>query len=109
MSRHVLAVDLKDDATAVEAYLAHHRHVWPEVVRSLQATGVQDMEIFLLGRRLVMVVEAAGDYRALFAAHAASDPRVAEWEALMKTMQQPSPGASPGEWWAQMQPIFRLA
>ena len=110
MSRHVLAVDLKDDPRVVEAYLEHHRRVWPEVLRSLRAAGLRNMEIFLLGRRLVMIVETNGngDYQAMFARHAASHPRVAEWEALMKSMQQPIPGAPPGEWWAQMQPVFRL-
>jgi L-rhamnose mutarotase len=108
MSRHVLAVDLKDDPAIVEAYVEHHRRVWPEVAGSLRTAGLRGMEIFLLGRRLVMVLEAEGDYRAMFRQHAASHPRVAEWEALMKSMQEPSPGAGPGEWWAQMQPVFRL-
>ena len=110
MSRHVLAVDLKDDARVIEAYLDHHRRVWPEVLRSLRTAGLEDMEIFLHGHRLVMIVETNGngDYQAIFARHAASHPRVAEWELLMKSMQQPVPGAAPDEWWAQMQPVFRL-
>ena len=108
MHRHVLAVDLKDDPQVVDAYVEHHRRVWPEVRRSLQAAGLRGMEIFLLGRRLVMIVETEGDYRAQFEAHATSHPRVIEWEALMKSMQQPMPDAAPGEWWAQMRPVFRL-
>jgi len=109
MNRHVLAIDLKDDPAVVEAYVEHHRRVWPEVCHSLQAAGIRGMEIFLLGRRLVMIVETDGDYRAQFEAHAAaSRPRVIEWEALMKSMQQPIPGAAPGEWWAEMRPVFRL-
>ncbi|HET7695688.1 MAG TPA: L-rhamnose mutarotase [Vicinamibacterales bacterium] len=110
MSRHVLAVDLKDDPAVIARYLEHHRRVWPEVLRSLRAAGLQGMEIFVLGRRLVMIVETGGngDYQAIFERHAASHPRVAEWEALMKSMQQPIPGAAPGEWWARMQPVFRL-
>ena len=108
MKRHVLTVDLKDDPATIESYLDHHRRVWPEVQRSLRTAGLHGMEIFLLGRRLVMIVETDGDFRTLFERHAASDPRVAEWEALMKTMQEPSPGAAPGEWWAQMRPVFRL-
>ena len=110
MSRHVLAVDLKDDPAVIERYLEHHRRVWPEVLGSLRAAGLQNMEIFLHGCRLVMIVETNGngDYPAIFARHAASHPRVAEWEALMKSMQQPVPGAPPGEWWARMQPVFRL-
>jgi len=109
MSRHVLAVDLRDDPALIATYLDHHGRVWPEVVRSLRAVGVQGMEIFLLGRRLVMILETERDIRGLFDAHAASHPRVAEWEALMKSLQEPAPGSAPGQWWTEMRPVFRLA
>jgi L-rhamnose mutarotase len=110
MTRHVLAVDLKDDPAIVEAYKEHHRRVWPEVLRSLRGAGIGDMQIYVLGRRLVMLLDMheGRDVRRAFAAHAASHPRVAEWEALMKSMQQPPPGSAAGEWWAVMQPIFHL-
>ena len=110
MTRHVLAVDLKDDPTVIEAYKAHHRRVWPEVLRSLRGAGVADMQIYMLGRRLVMLVDMQDglDVRRAFATHAASHPRVAEWEELMKSMQQPPPGSAAGEWWAVMQPVFHL-
>ena len=109
MTRHVLAVDLKDDPSLVASYLEHHTRVWPEVLRSLKASGIVDMEIYVLGRRVVMCVDTNGsDLRESFAAHRASHPRVAEWEALMKSMQEPVPGSAPGEWWAQMQPVFSL-
>ena len=108
MSRHVLAVDLKDDPEVIRAYLEHHQNVWPEVLRSLRAAGITDMEIHILGRRLVMIVESDRDVRAAFAAHVASHPRVAKWEALMKSMQEPPPGGAAGEWWALMEPVFRM-
>lgn len=109
MTRHVLAVDLKDDPSVVASYLDHHTRVWPEVLRSLKASGIEGMEIYMLGRRLVMFVDTNGrDVRQSLADHQASDPRVAEWEALMKSMQEPVPGSAPGEWWAQMRPVFRL-
>jgi L-rhamnose mutarotase len=109
MMRHVLTVDLRDDPAVIESYKAHHRRVWPEVERSLQRAGVRAMEIYLLGCRLVMVVDTDGaDFRRCFAAHVASSPRVAEWEELMRGLQQPPPGGRPGEWWALMEPVFRL-
>ena len=107
MNRHVLAVDLKDDPQVIAAYVEHHRQVWPEVLRSLRAAGIDDMEIVLLGRRLVMIVEASGDVTSALAAHSSSSPQVAQWEALMKSMQEP-PANAAGEWWATMTPIFRL-
>ena len=109
ITRTVLAVDLKDDAAAIETYKEHHRRVWPEVLASLRQVGVHDMDIYLLGRRLVMVVETEGpDFRRYFTAHRVSHPRVTEWEALMRSLQEPAPGAPPGDWWARMEPIFSL-
>jgi L-rhamnose mutarotase len=110
MTRHVLAVDLKDEPGIVEAYKEHHRRVWPEVVRSLRRAGLADLQIYILGRRLIMLIDVNDglDVRHAFATHVASHPRVAEWEALMKSMQQPPPGSAADEWWAVMQPVFHL-
>jgi L-rhamnose mutarotase len=109
MSVQVLTVDLKDDAAAIAAYREHHRRVWPEVVESLQRAGIVRLDIYLLGRRGVMIVETDGrDPRRCFAEHRASSQRVAEWEALMQSLQEPPPGAAPGEWWARMEPVFSL-
>lgn len=105
----MLAVDLRDDPAAVEAYKAYHSRVWPEVIRSLERVGIREMEIYLLERRLVMVVDTDGrEVRQCFAAHVSSSPRVAEWEALMQSLQQPPPGGRPGEWWTLMEPVFRF-
>ena len=110
MTRYVLTVNLKNDPAAIEAYRDYHRRVWPEVLQSLRDVGVEAMDIYLLGRRAVMIVEMTDglDYRRAFAAHASSNPRVAEWERLMKSLQEPSPDAAAGEWWAVMEPVFRL-
>jgi L-rhamnose mutarotase len=110
ITRSVLTIDLRDDPAAIESYREHHERVWPEVLASLRAAGVRDMNIYLQGRRLVMVVDTEDrDFRGCFAIHATSDPRVIEWEALMRTLQQPAPGTPPGDWWAQMEPVFSLA
>ncbi len=111
MRRYVLTVDLRDDSDAIEAYREHHRRVWPEVVDSLRRAGVHRMDIHMLGRRLVMILELRDglDVRRVFATHAASNPRVQEWERLMRSLQEPSSGAPPGESWAEMDPVFQLS
>jgi L-rhamnose mutarotase len=110
MTRHVLTVNLKNDAKAIQTYRDHHRRVWPEVLDSLRSVGVQQMDIHMLGRRLVMILEVSDglDFRRALAAHMSSSPRVAEWERLMKSLQEPSPDALDGEWWALMEPVFEL-
>ena len=104
----VLTINLKDEPAVIDAYRRYHRDVWPEVQQSLSRVGVRRMDIHLLGRRLVMIVdmEEGTDYATAFKSHAASSPRVVEWERLMKSLQEPVPEAAPGEWWAVMEPVF---
>lgn len=108
--RHVLTLNLKDDPAVIDAYRRHHRDVWPEVLRSLRHVGVERMDIHLLGRRAVMIVETPDglDLRAAFGAHASSSQRVSEWERLMKSLQEPLAEARAGEWWAFMEPVFHM-
>ncbi len=110
MKRHVLTLDLREGPDVADAYVAHHDAIWPEVVRSLRAVGVAALDIYRLERRLVMVLETRDDFdlTADFARHVASDPRCAEWEALMRTFQQSPPGAAPGQLWTPMARVFHL-
>jgi L-rhamnose mutarotase len=110
VTRHVLTVDLVPDRRRIAAYLRYHRRPWPEVVRSLRRVGIRSMDIYRLGRRLVMIMETREslDVRAAMAKHRRSSPRCAEWETLMRTFQRPPPGARRGEVWARMQQVFRL-
>ena len=107
MIRQVLAIDLRDDSV-VETYREYHRQVWPEVLDSLKTSGVVDMEIYLLGRRLVMIAELqdGSDLRSAFETRMAAHPRVAEWERVMMALQQRAPGAGDGEWWTAMERVF---
>ena len=111
MNQHVLTVNLRDDPSVIAVYREHHRQVWPEVIDSLQRAGVRRMDIHILGRQLVMIVELTDgvDVARAFAAHVASSPRVAEWEQLMKSLQEPPGEAAPGEWWARMEPVFHFS
>ena len=108
-NRAVLAIDLKDDPAIIETYRKHHRDVWPEVIASLQASGIRSMDIYILGRRLVMLLETDGrHYQECFSSHVASHPRVAEWEALMRSMQESPADSRQESWWTPMEPLFHL-
>lgn len=109
MPRHCLALDLRDDPAAIAEYKRHHEKIWPEIRDSLFASGVLDMEIYLLGTRMFMIMEVADDFS--FDRKAAMDtanPKVREWEALMRTFQQDLPQAKPGEKWLRMERVFSL-
>ena len=111
MKRYAQTIDLQDDPAIVAQYIEHHRNVWPEVERGLRAIGIRSMRIWLLGRRLFMVMETDDGFDAErdFARYRASDPRIDEWQTLMESFQRPAPEAKPGEWWAQMDLVYELS
>jgi L-rhamnose mutarotase len=107
--RFCLALDLKDDPTLITDYKRHHEKIWPEIAASIRDSGIVDLEIYLLGTRLFMIMEVNESYS--FEAKAAADrlnPKVQQWEDLMWRFQQPLPQAAPGEKWMLMERIFRL-
>jgi L-rhamnose mutarotase len=107
--RYYLTLDLKDDAELIAEYKRYHAKIWPEITESLKSAGIQDLEIYLLGTRMFMVMEV--DDRFSFEKKAkldTSNPKVQEWENLMWKFQQAVPGAAPGEKWMLMERIFKL-
>jgi L-rhamnose mutarotase len=107
--RYCLALDLKDDPALIAEYKRHHQKIWPEITNSIRESGIEDLEIYLLGTRLFMVMEV--NDRFSFAAKAEADrnnPKVQEWENLMWRFQKPLPQAKPGEKWVLMDRIFKL-
>ncbi len=111
MARRLFVLDLRDDAQAIAEYERWHRpeSIWPEIAASIRAAGIQSMEIFRAGNRLVMLMETGPSFDAAAKAAAdAADPRVQAWEALMGSFQQPLPFAEPGQKWVPMASIFSL-
>ena len=107
--RYCLTLDLKDDPTLIAEYRLYHQNVWPEIKQSIRDSGIEDMEIYLLGARLFMIMEVNENFA--FESKAAADaanPKVQEWEQLMWKFQSPLPQGKPGEKWLPMEQIFKL-
>jgi L-rhamnose mutarotase len=107
--RYCLTLDLKDDPKLIAEYKKYHEKIWPEITESLKESGIVDLEIYLLGTRMAMVLEV--NERFSFEAKAAADranPKVQEWEKLMWKFQQALPQAKPGEKWLLMERIYKL-
>ena len=108
--RHCLTLDLKDDLQLIAEYKKHHEKIWPEITRSIKDAGIEDLEIYLLGTRMFMIMEVNQNFS--FERKAEADrqnPKVQEWEQLMWSFQQALPEAKPGEKWLLMDRIFKLA
>lgn len=107
MKRYYLALDLKNDPARIAEYEEHHRNMSPEILKSIRDSGVERMELFRAGNRLVMVMEAGEDFS--FEKKERMDrenPAVQVWETLMWTYQEALPFARPGEKWVLMNKIF---
>lgn len=107
--RFCLTLDLKNDPKLISEYKQYHEKIWPEITRSIKDSGIEDMEIYLLGTRMFMVMEVNKSFS--FDAKGQADrlnPKVQEWETLMSTFQQLLPQAKPGEKWLLMERVFKL-
>ena len=110
MKTYAQTLDLRDDPLVFATYDVHHRAVWPDVQRGLRAIGIERMRIWRLGRRLFMLMETVDAFEPErdFALYMEGGPRIREWQDLMASLQEPAPGAQPGELWANMQLVFDL-
>ena len=109
MPRYCLTLDLQNDPAKIAEYKRYHEKIWPEVRDSLYAAGVTQMEIYLLGTRMCMIMNVNDDFS--FDRKAAMDsanPRVLEWEALMANFQAVPEGANPVRRWTLMEKVFDL-
>lgn len=107
--RYCLALDLKSDPALIVEYKRYHEKIWPEITESIRSSGIENMEIYLLGTRMFMIMEVNETFS--FETKAKVDlanPKVREWEELMWKFQQPLPHAKPGEKWQLMEKIFEL-
>ena len=111
IKRYVQFLEISDDPELIAQYRKWHsqEYNWKEVRDGIREVGILEMEIYLLGSRLVMIVDAPVDFRWSEAMkRLATLPRQTEWEALVSKFQGCRPDARSDEKWQPMERIFRL-
>ena len=111
VKRYVQTMDLKDEPALIARYRRAHseEESWPEIREGIRQVGILEMEVYLIGHRLVMVVDTPIDFNWDAAmAHLATLPRQAEWEAFVAQFQQCDASATSDEKWQMMERIFHL-
>lgn len=109
--RYCRTLDLKDDPELIAEYRRRHAqgNVWPEIIEGIRKCGILEMEIYLLGTRLFMIVETPDDFDWDKSMELlAKLPRQQEWEEFMAIFQYCKPGSTAEEKWQMMERIFRL-
>jgi L-rhamnose mutarotase len=109
MQRYCLALDLNNDPDLIAEYIQFHKNVWPEIQESIKESGIKNLEIYTIGDRLFMIIEADTDFSFEKKSRLdAANLKVQEWETLMWKFQKALPGSKPGEKWRLMDKIFEL-
>ena len=111
VKRYCQTMDLKDNPELIAEYVKRHSEAeaWPEIRAGIREVGILEMEIYIWGNRLFMIVETPLDFDWDTAmARLATLPRQAEWENYMAIFQQCKEGATSDEKWNMMQRMFYL-
>lgn len=109
--RYVRTLRLReDDALIAEYRLRHSREkIWKEVLAGIKEVGILEMEIYIRGTELVMILETPADLDLDTAmSRLATLPRQQEWEDYMAVFQNAGPGATSSEKWQPMERMFHL-
>ena len=111
VKRYCQTMDLKDDPELIAEYRRRHalENAWPEILAGIRQVGILDMDIYILGTRLVMIVETPLDFdwdEAM--ARLATLPRQQEWEEYMALFQDCRSDATSDEKWQMMERMFHL-
>jgi L-rhamnose mutarotase len=111
IKRFCQTLELKNDSTLITEYKYWHdkNNRWPEIPEGISSVGILDLEIYIQGNLLFMIVETPLDFEwdTAFGILATLD-RQAEWEDFMAKFQLTKPGASSAEKWTLMERIFSL-
>ncbi len=109
--RYCKTLELRNDPALIDEYKKVHAwgKAWPEITRGMKEVGIIDMEIYLWGTRLFMIMDTLPDFDHEQAMSVlAKKPRQAEWEAFVSRFQQTSESASADAKWQLMERIYKL-
>jgi L-rhamnose mutarotase len=104
-------MELENDPALTEEYKKLHAMgaAWPEITAGMKEVGIIDMEIYLSGTTLFMIMDTKPDFDHEPAmAKLATLPCQAEWEALVSKYQKTHSRASAKEKWRLVERIYKM-
>jgi L-rhamnose mutarotase len=109
--RFCKTLELRNDPALIAAYKKAHSkgQTWPEITQGMREVGILDMEIYLIGTKLFMIMDTVPDFNHEKAmAELSKKPRQSEWEAHMAQFQNTSAEATADEKWRLMERIYKM-
>ncbi|MGN0048870.1 MAG: L-rhamnose mutarotase [Bacteroides sp.] len=111
VKRYCQTMNLKENPALIAEYRKIHSREgsWPIIREGIREVGILEMEIYLLGSRLFMIVETPLDFQWEEAMERLAHlPRQQEWEEAVARFQECAPGSTSAEKWKPMERIFYL-
>ena len=111
VKRYCQTMDIKDNPKLIKEYIRCHSkpEAWPEIRAGIRSVGILEMEIYILGSRLFMIIETPLDFDWETAMDRLSHlPRQAEWEEYVSKFQECMPTSTSAEKWKLMERMFYL-
>jgi L-rhamnose mutarotase len=109
--RYCKSLQLKNEMSAIEEYKKLHAMgaAWPEISEGMKSVGIIDMEIYLTGRTLFMIMDTAEDFDHDLAMSKLSElPRQSEWETVVSRYQMTSADSTAKDKWRLIERIYKL-
>ena len=109
--RFCKTLELKNDPELIEEYKRVHTKegVWPDITKGMKEVGIIDMEIYIHGTRLFMIMDTVPDFdhdKAM--AELSKKPRQSEWEVFVSRLQRTSSDATADGKWQSIERIYKL-
>lgn len=108
----ILTADLVKNTQLQQEYLNYHAtqfKKWPEVAQGFCNANFQQLLVFKNGRQLMLVINIpkGENLDKLNPKTTENNPRVVQWNTIMKKYQEGLPGTKPGEVWVFLKPISK--
>lgn len=109
MKRFCRTLDLKDDPQMIRQYIEAHRNVWPEIREGIREVGILDMQIYISGNHMFMIMDTTDDFDWEKDNERLDNlPRQKEWETFVGQFQVAEDNAESNKKWRLMDLIFKL-
>lgn len=111
VKRYCMTLDLKNDPELIKEYRHWHEpeNIWPEITKGIKEVGILDMEIYLYGNRMFLIMETTMDFDLEKDFERMGQlPGQEEWADFVLKFQQSVPGAPEGSSWQLMDRVYNL-
>lgn len=109
--RYCQTLNLKNNPALIAEYRRLHsrREVWPEILAGIRSVGILEMEMYIRGVTVCMIMETPVDFDWDTAMERLSRlPRQQEWEDCVAHFQECVPGSGSAQKWKLMERMFYL-